>query len=34
MKRMRFVATAIAVMATHGSRTGMSSGQKRLPSGV
>ena len=27
-------ATAIAVMATHGSRTGMSSGQKRLPSGV
>ncbi len=31
---MRFVTTAIAVIATHGSSTGRSSGQKRLPSGV
>ena len=33
MKRMRFVTTAMAVIAIHGSRTGTSRGQKRVPSG-
>ena len=34
MKRMRLVTVAMAVMATQGSKTGISRGQKRLPSGV
>ncbi len=32
-KRMRCVTAAIAVIATHGSSTGISRGQKREPSG-
>ncbi len=34
LERMRLVTTAIAVIATQGSSTGISRGQKRVPSGV